>query len=134
MVYYGTNLGVIRNYIKLEVMMAEATTKKHKYSITLLLTMFLGGLGVHRFYTGYILIGIAQIVLMLLSGLGVIWVLIDLISLLTNNFKDANGQMLEGYDSTLSRVLRTFITVIFTLGILGVIVAIIMPTLIRMTS
>ena len=74
--------------------MAEATTKKHKYSITLLLTMFLGGLGVHRFYTGYILIGIAQIVLMLLSGLGVIWVLIDLISLLTNNFKDANGQML----------------------------------------
>lgn len=114
--------------------MAEESTKKHKYSITLLLAMFLGGLGIHRFYTGYILIGIAQIVLMLLSGLGAIWVLIDLISLLTNNFKDAKGQMLEGYDSTLSKVLRTFIIVIFTLGILGVIAAIIMPTLIRISS
>ncbi|GAB1429342.1 hypothetical protein MASR2M18_01730 [Ignavibacteria bacterium] len=58
---------------------------------TLLLAIFLGGLGVHRFYTGHIGIGVAQ--LLTLGGCG-IWSLIDIIQIATGSFKDANGEPL----------------------------------------
>ena len=58
---------------------------------TLLLCIFLGGLGVHRFYTKHTGIGIAQI--LTLGGCG-IWTLIDLIMIVTGSFKDADGNEL----------------------------------------
>lgn len=58
---------------------------------TLLLAIFLGGLGVHRFYTGHTGIGIAQLVT--LGGCG-IWSLIDIIMIATGSFKDAEGNPL----------------------------------------
>jgi len=58
---------------------------------TLLLCIFLGGLGVHRFYTKHTGIGIAQI--LTLGGCG-IWTLIDLIMIATESFKDADGNEL----------------------------------------
>ena len=59
---------------------------------TLLLALFLGSLGVHRFYTGHTGIGIAQ--LLTLGGCG-IWALIDIIMIATGKFLDANGQPLR---------------------------------------
>jgi TM2 domain-containing membrane protein YozV len=58
---------------------------------TLLLCLFLGGLGVHRFYTGHTGIGIVQ--LLTLGGCG-IWALVDLIMIITGKFTDASGQPL----------------------------------------
>jgi TM2 domain-containing membrane protein YozV len=58
---------------------------------TLLLAIFLGGFGVHRFYTGHTGIGIAQ--LLTLGGCG-IWSLIDIIMIATGSFKDAKGNLL----------------------------------------
>ena len=59
--------------------------------VTLLLSIFLGGLGVDRFYTGYIGLGIAK----LLTGGGCgIWWLIDLILIATGKYKDAQGNPL----------------------------------------
>ena len=55
---------------------------------TLLLCLFLGWIGVHRFYTGHIVIGVIQ--LLTLGGCG-IWALVDLIMILTNSYKDSNG-------------------------------------------
>jgi len=55
---------------------------------TLLLCLFLGGLGVHRFYVGKIGTGI--LMLLTLGGLG-IWVLIDLIMIIVGSFKDKGG-------------------------------------------
>ena len=50
----------------------------------LILCIFLGGLGVHRFYLGYIGIGIVQ--LLTAGGCG-IWSLIDLIRIITGDLK-----------------------------------------------
>lgn len=58
---------------------------------TLLLCFFLGGFGVHRFYTGHTTIGVIQ--LLTLGGCG-IWTLIDFIFILVDNYKDAKGNKL----------------------------------------
>ena len=55
----------------------------------LLLCLFLGGLGVHRFYVGKVGTGVAMI--FTLGGLG-IWVLIDLIMIIVGSFTDSNGK------------------------------------------
>jgi TM2 domain-containing membrane protein YozV/ribosomal protein S27E len=63
-----------------------------------LLGVFLGGWGVHRFYLGYIGIGIAQIVVTLVTcGIGSVWGLIEGILILTGSSitTDANGRPLR---------------------------------------
>ena len=56
--------------------------------VTLLLCLFLGGLGIHRFYAGKIGTGILQLIT--LGGCG-IWAIIDFIMILTGNFTDKDG-------------------------------------------
>jgi TM2 domain-containing membrane protein YozV len=58
---------------------------------TLLLCIFLGNIGIHRFYTGHIGIGIAQV--LTLGGCG-IWTLVDLIFIATDKFTDSDGNAL----------------------------------------
>ncbi len=59
---------------------------------TLLLSAFLGYLGIHRFYTGHTAIGVIQ----LLTGGGCgIWALVDLIMIVTKNYTDAEGNPLS---------------------------------------
>jgi TM2 domain-containing membrane protein YozV len=55
------------------------------------LCLFLGWLGVHRFYTGHIITGILQ--LLTFGGFG-IWVLVDLIMIYTDSFKDDMNMLL----------------------------------------
>jgi TM2 domain-containing membrane protein YozV len=61
--------------------------------VALLLCLFFGLIGVHRFYLGYPGIGILQI--LTLGGLG-IWTLIDLIRIITGDLQPKNGS----YDDT----------------------------------
>jgi len=65
-----------------------------------LLGVFFGGVGVHRFYLGYVGIGIAQIIVTLVTaGIGGIWGVIEGILILVGVMnKDAKGQPLN--DST----------------------------------
>lgn len=59
---------------------------------TLLLCLFLGSIGVHRFYAGKIGTGILQ--LLTLGGCGV-WTLIDLVMIITGSFKDKDGNVIK---------------------------------------
>ena len=81
--------------IKSNLMEAANTTSGDKSQMTaLLLVIFLGGLGIHRFYLGYTWQGVVQ--LLTLGGLG-IWSLIDLIRIITGSLKQKNCD----YDKTL---------------------------------
>lgn len=59
--------------------------------ITLLLCLLFGMLGFHRFYVGKV--GTGLLMLITLGGLG-IWVLIDLILIVSNKFDDKEGRTL----------------------------------------
>lgn len=63
-----------------------------RWLTVLLLSIFLGELGVHRFYVGKIGTGILQLVT--LGGCG-IWWLIDVIMVVTNNFTDDEGRKIH---------------------------------------
>lgn len=68
---------------------AQATKSAGKSWIAaLLLCIFLGTLGIHRFYLGYTWQGIVQ--LLTLGGLG-IWTLIDLIRIITRDLQPKSG-------------------------------------------
>lgn len=89
--------------------------KKKSFLATELFCFFLGALGVHRFYTGYVGLGIAQ--LLTLGGCG-IWTLIDLIAISLGKYRDANGQELEDYNSKIGYGVIIFIVVVAALQIL----------------
>ncbi len=76
---------------KCGVRLAKGDVEGKDWLTTLLLCIFLGGLGIHRFYTGHTVIGIIQ--LLTFGGCG-IWYIIDLILIVVGSFKDASGNPL----------------------------------------
>ena len=59
-----------------------------EWLVTVLLNLFLGTIGAHRFYVGKTGTGILQFIT--LGGCG-IWTVIDLIMIITGSFKDKDG-------------------------------------------
>lgn len=77
----------------------KSTTAEGKSQlVALLLNIFLGGLGIHRFYLGYVGMGILYIALLLTSFLIVpaialfVLLIIDLIRIITGSLKPKNGE------------------------------------------
>ena len=73
------------------VPLAAAPTGGKEWLVTLLLGIFMGHWGVHRFYTGHVFIGLLQL---LTCGLCGIWSLIDVILIATGVYTDAEGKPL----------------------------------------
>jgi len=67
------------------------TPPQRDWLTTVLLSFFLGSLGVDRFYLGQTGLGVAK--LLTVGGCG-IWSLIDFIMILMNNVTDAQGRPL----------------------------------------
>lgn len=65
---------------------------QRSWLIALLLSIFLGQLGIDRFYLGYIGTGILKLIT--LGGCGVWW-LIDVILIVTNKLNDVDGNPLS---------------------------------------
>ncbi len=68
-----------------------ATEEPKDWLSTLLMCFFVGYLGVHRFYTGSIAIGLIQFFTLGLCG---VWTLIDFVLILTGAYRDSNGRKL----------------------------------------
>ena len=73
-------------------MASNSNVSPQNWAAALLLCIFLGVLGVHRFYVGKIGTGI----LMLLTGgvFGILWI-IDIIMIAIGSFTDRNGQFVK---------------------------------------
>ncbi|MCK6502807.1 TM2 domain-containing protein [Myxococcota bacterium] len=67
------------------------STERPDRLTTLLLCLFLGSFGVHRFYTGHHGVGLVQLVS--LGGCGAWWAL-DVLALARGTFADAEGHVL----------------------------------------
>jgi len=83
--------------------MEKAThTSKKLRLVALLLCWFLGMLGVHRFYVGKTITGIAMLLItltffgMIVTG---IWVLVDMIIIASGSFTDKDGAVLEKWSN-----------------------------------
>ncbi len=68
-----------------------AKSEKSKL-VALLLCLFFGVLGVHRFYVGKVGSGIATLLTLGFFG---IWPLIDLLIIVCGSFRDAEGKLLK---------------------------------------
>lgn len=89
----------MRSFLKKALLAPHTATADGKSQlVALLLLIFLGGLGIHRFYLGYTGRGILYIALLLTSFLIVpaiallVLLIIDLIGLITGSLQPKNGQ------------------------------------------
>lgn len=71
---------------------SKSQPEQKDFLVALLLSIFVGSLGVDRFYLGYTGLGILKLVT--LGGCG-IWAIIDIIMIATGKLNDANGQPLK---------------------------------------
>ena len=77
--------------VKCGVRLGRIEQEGKSWLVALLLSIFLGKLGIDRFYLGRIGTGILKLIT--LGGIG-IWWLIDLILIATNSLKDSKGRPL----------------------------------------
>jgi TM2 domain-containing membrane protein YozV len=66
--------------------------------IAILLAVFLGAIGIHRFYAGKVGTGILIVLLtatVYLAPISVIWAIVDIILLIDNKFTDSNEKIIK---------------------------------------
>ena len=82
----------------METQTPEKQISEKQKTTTILLALFLGTLGIHRFYVGKTGTGVIMLLLTLtivgvyISG---IWAIIDLVMIILDKFKDGNGLIIS---------------------------------------
>lgn len=71
---------------------SDSESSEKSWVTLFILYLFLGWIGVHRFYSGRVVSGVFYI--LTLNGIG-IWAIIDFILIITKNFKDSNGKLIN---------------------------------------
>ncbi len=80
-----------KNAVTKPAVKSEAYSDK-SFLVAVLLSVLVGGLGIDRFYLGYVGLGVLK--LLTLGGCGV-WTIIDIILIVTGNLPDAQGKKLN---------------------------------------
>ena len=77
--------------------LGASSTLSNEWLMTVLFCIFGGCLGIHRFYVKDNQLAVIQLVLGLVSCFAIsqIWALVDLVMLLTGNFKTGDGRLLS---------------------------------------
>lgn len=102
---------------------APYATPPKSFVTTWLLSLFLGGWGVDRFYLGHAGLGIVK----LLTGGGFgIWALIDLILVLAGSMRDAQGRPLAGYEQNKSMAIWVTVGIIVVEFVLIIVVYVVL--------
>jgi TM2 domain-containing membrane protein YozV len=96
--------------------MQSSELSDSRYVVTILLAMFLGTFGIHRFYVGKYLSGI--LMLLTLGGLG-IGAMIDIIIILFDGFSDGQGRIVSRNQEVQPTSSRSFIIAIALCAFLG---------------
>ena len=72
----------------MESQQIQELNSEKDWLVTLLLAIFLGPLGIDRFYAGRTVLGIFKL---LTFGFGMIWWAVDIVFVITGIYKDGNG-------------------------------------------
>jgi TM2 domain-containing membrane protein YozV len=72
----------------MESQQIQELNSEKDWLVTLLLAIFLGPLGIDRFYAGRIVLGIVKL---LTFGFFLIWWAVDIVFVITEIYKDGNG-------------------------------------------
>lgn len=83
---------IVKNEVDDKPSVKKDEISRKKWGVTLILCILLGIIGFHRFYVGKA--GTAILMLLTLGGFG-IWVLVDFISILINQFTDEEGRKIK---------------------------------------
>ncbi|MGC9781164.1 MAG: zinc ribbon domain-containing protein [Candidatus Heimdallarchaeota archaeon] len=81
------------------VYVQQSSVSPYSRTVALLLCLFLGGFGAHRFYVGKSGSGIL-LLLLSLCGFGFLWFIIDLIIILAGSFTDSMGRIVSSWDGS----------------------------------
>ncbi len=128
---FGTSSGAVNVGGLVHSSLEAGNISSRDWLVALLLCICLGFLGIHRFYTGHIVIGMIQ--LLTVGGFG-IWWLVDLILILANRYRDKNGHPLRapnvrlGHAFILSILIFIFLSIFFkVIGVsdIGIVLALI---------
>ena len=79
-------------YALAQQVVADPNRSDKDWLTCVLLSFFLGGLGIHSFYVGKNLVGVLQLIT--LGGCG-IWSLIDFIMIVCGSYRDAEGKFIS---------------------------------------
>ena len=86
------NMNINNNTVNVNVNMGNMMVSDKSRLVALLLCLFLGNLGIHRFYAGKIGTGILWLITLGWCGIGT---LVDLIIIICGSFKDKYGKVIE---------------------------------------